>query len=83
MIKYLVEKKSDLNIINIYKESILHNLCKHQNILIDLIKYLVENKADPNLKNDSGKTPKELLEINEHFKLKKLSEREIMLSLFK
>ena len=63
-IKFLVEKKCDLNYQDMLDTSPLHNACKNSRITLEIIKYFFENKSDFNLKNTSNLTPLELLSRN-------------------
>jgi ankyrin repeat protein len=69
-IKYLIEKKSDLNVmyqINYSnRNSPLHLACMNEKIQLELIKSLFENKTDYNLANREENTPLHLACLNKN-----------------
>ena len=57
MLKFLIEKKSDLNLQNSNLRSPFHSFCEKREIPFETITYFVQNRAALNLKDIDGNTP--------------------------
>jgi ankyrin repeat protein len=79
VIKYLCDAGADINAIDKYGRTPLHDICyynidiRNEGVRVHMIKLLCKMGADPNIKDNDGQTPKDLA-LSNNMVLKSLDE---------